>query len=233
MKTPVLETQVLTLLRGRAKPFARGQDSGIAKSEVSGPVKVGELGLEGDEQADRRHHGGPEKAIHHYAFDHYSAWRIELASDAGGLLSIPGGFGENISTLGLTEHNVCVGDVWRVGTVLLEVSQARQPCWKLSERFGVSDMAEQVQTSGRTGWYYRVLEAGEIVANDTMRLEERPHADWPLSRILRAFYVDHLDRSALEGIASLEVLTASWRTLAERRLETGRIEDWSARLRGV
>jgi len=232
VKASVAEIPVLTLLHGRARPFARGQNSAIEKSEIGGPIRIGELGLEGDEQADLRHHGGVEKAVHHYAYDHYAGWKNDLRGCSDELLAAPGAFGENISTLGLTEEDVCVGDIWRVGTVLLQVSQARQPCWKLSQRFGIDDMAERVQTSGRTGWYYRVLESGSTAAGDLMSLVERPHADWPLSRILQTFYVDLLDRRTLEGILGLEELTASWRTLAQRRLESGRIEDWTPRLKG-
>lgn len=227
---------VQTLLRGRARSFARGQTSAIDKREVAGPVEIGPLGLTGDEQADPKHHGGPDKAVHHYPLDHYAAWRKELAERPDAVpdaLNRPGAFGENISTEGLCEQDVCVGDLWRAGSVLLEVSQARQPCWKLNERFGVSDTAYRVQKSGRTGWYYRVCEAGRMTAGDMLTLVDRPCPDWPLSRILHAFYVDRMNRPTLEGIAALEVLPPSWRALALRRLESGRTEDWSKRLDGI
>jgi len=230
------EVPVLTLLRGRAKSLARGQTSAIDKREAAGPVEIGRLGLTGDEQADPKHHGGPDKAIHHYPLDHYAAWRKELAERPNAMpdaLNRPGAFGENVSTEGLSEEDVCVGDLWRAGSVLLEVSQARQPCWKLNERFGVKDMAYRVQTSGRTGWYYRVREEGRIAAGDMLTLVDRPYPDWPLSRILHAFYVDRMNRPTLEGIAALKVLPPSWRTLAQRRLESGRTEDWSKRLDGI
>lgn len=91
-------------------------------------------------------------------------------------------------------------------------------------------MSRLVQASARTGWYYRVLEGGEIAAGMDMRLIERPHPDWPLARLLRHLYADPLDDKGLAAIAQLEVLPPSWRRLAQRRLETGRIEDWSGRL---
>lgn len=225
--------KVETVLAGRPVPFGRpGVLSAIAKRPLEGPVEVGPSGLLLDEQGDPRHHGGPEKAIHHYALDHYPYWRAELAPAAPSCLEAPGAFGENLSTRGLTEADMCVGDVWRLGTVLLQVSQARQPCWKLNHRFGVLDMVLRVQASGRTGWYYRVLEPGRIAPADTLMLVERPHADWPLSRLLRTFYVDRLNRPALEGIKALELLSASWRDLAARRLERGEVEDWTRRLEG-
>ena len=231
---PALVTTLRAVLAGRAVPFARpGTRSAVAKEPVAGPVEIGPLGLAGDEQGDRRHHGGPEKAVHHYAFDHYPSWREDLAPAVPPCLGAPGAFGENLSTLGLSEAEVCAGDVCRVGTALLQVSQARQPCWKLNHRFGVADMARRVQASGRTGWYYRVLQPGVVCAGDGLCLVDRPHPDWPLSRLLRVFYTDRMDRAALEGVAALEGLSASWRALAARRLERGAVEDWAPRLDGA
>lgn len=220
------------VLVGPCAPLGpQGVPSGIAKTPRLGPIRVGPEGLEGDAQADRRHHGGPEKAVHHYALDHYAAWRAELTG-AEAPLAAPGAFGENLSTTGLTEADICIGDLWRAGSVLLQVSQARQPCWKLNLRFGVADMARRVQASGRTGWYYRVIETGTLAAGDSLRLIDRPHPDWTLARLLHVFYVDRLDRDALAGIAALEALAPSWRALARRRLDRGAVEDWSPRIAG-
>lgn len=223
----------IAVLSGRAVPFGRqGVRSAVAKRPLSGPIEIGPVGLAGDEQGDPRHHGGPEKAVHHYALDHYPFWREALAPASPACLDAPGAFGENLSTRGLTEADMCVGDTWRIGMALLQVSQARQPCWKLNHRFGVPDMARRVQTSGRTGWYYRVLEPGRVEAGDALTLVDRPHPDWPLARLLRTFYVDRMNRAALEGIAALDLLSASWRALAARRLERGEVEDWTSRLKG-
>ncbi|ACM00091.1 Pyridoxal kinase [Cereibacter sphaeroides KD131] len=162
----------LTLLTGRAAPLP-GSDvlSGIGKTPVAGPLTLGREGFEGDEQADRRVHGGPEKAVHHYPSDHYESWRAELG-DLPAILA-PGGFGENLSTAGLTEAEVAVGDTFRLGGALIQVSQGRQPCWKLNHRFGVPDMARRVQLTGRTGWYYRVLEPGTVAPGDRLELIDR------------------------------------------------------------
>ncbi|RPJ16740.1 MAG: MOSC domain-containing protein, partial [Deltaproteobacteria bacterium] len=139
-------------------------------------------------------------------------------------------FGENLATVGLTEQNVCVGDMFRFGTALIQVSQARQPCWKLNTRFGVPNMAQRVQESARTGWYYRVLESGEVPAESEIRLIERPHEDWPLARLLHHLYADPLNTAALKDIAALSVLAPSWRRLVAQRLVSGRIEDSSRRM---
>ncbi len=224
--------EISSVLVGRVAPLGRkGALSAIAKMPVTGRIAIGPTGLDGDEQADRRHHGGVEKAIHHYALDHAETWRSDLPSPPD-LIGRAGAFGENFSSRGITEAETHVGDVWRAGTALLQVSQARQPCWKLNERFGVPDMARRVQTTGRTGWYYRVLEPGTVEPGDALVLVDRPCPDWPLARLLRVFYVDRLDREALAGIARLNLLTDSWRQLAARRLEREAVEDWAPRLEG-
>lgn len=221
----------IALLTGRAVPLAGSEVlSGIVKTPADRPLRLGREGFEGDEQGDRRHHGGPEKAVHHYAADHYPLWRSELGPLPP--LLAPGGFGENVSTAGLTEETVAVGDVFRLGTALVQVSQGRQPCWRLNRRFGVRDMALRVQTSGRTGWYYRVLETGTVAPGDAMILLERPAPDWTLHRLWRVFYIDRLNREELRAMADLAVLSEGWRTRAARRLDSGRVEDWSARLDG-
>ncbi|MEM7488202.1 MAG: MOSC domain-containing protein [Pseudomonadota bacterium] len=228
---------IRAVLTGQVRPFARGRMSAIAKQPVDGPVEVGPLGLVGDTQADGVAHGGPDMAIHHYPFEHYASWAAEIVQPDGppgidDLLSRPGAFGENVSTMGLTEADICVGDLWQAGSALLEVSQARQPCWKLNLRFDTADMARRVQETGRSGWYYRVREGGRIGPGDALVLRERPWPDWPLSRLLHALYRDTMDRNVLAGIADLAPLSASWRLLAERRLASRAVEDWAERLQG-
>lgn len=221
----------VTLLIGRARPLSDGSAlSGIAKTPVGGPLLLRPEGLAGDEQADRRVHGGPEKAVHHYPREHYSDWARDLGPLP--LLGTVGAFGENISTTGLTETDTAVGDVFRLGGAILQVSQGRQPCWKLSRRFGVPDMARRVQDSGRTGWYYRVLQGGIVAPSDRLQRIDRLAPDWSLARLWRALYVDRMNRDELAGIAALDVLAEGWRRYAIRRLDSGRVEDWSARLEG-
>ncbi|WP_434646350.1 MOSC domain-containing protein [Achromobacter piechaudii] len=219
------------LLTGTVRPLGdSGRDSGIDKHPVSAPLWLGAEGLRGDEQADRRFHGGPEKALHHYARDHYPGWLAELGERA--ILAAPGAFGENISTSGLTEADVCVGDVFRAGTALIQVSQARQPCWKLDHRFGQRGMAARVQASGRTGWYYRVLQEGWLCAGDTLALCERPHPQWSLARVQDVLNRRVLDTDVLHALAALPELSPNWRALFEKRAEAGQVEDWTRRLEG-
>lgn len=221
--------ELMAVLVGHVKPFGpNGERSGILKTSVVRPVSIGRWGIIGDEQA-AKNHGGSEKAVHHYAFDHYIQWKTELSTRACCFMK-PGAFGENFSTIGMTEASVCVGDVYQVGAVLLQVSQGRQPCWKLNVRFDNPAMAQTVQHTGRTGWYYRVLNSGRVQVGDAVSLVERPNAEWPLSRLLYYLYIEKLNREALDQIARMPFLTESWRRLARLRLSRHAVENWTGRL---
>ncbi|MDM9593720.1 MOSC domain-containing protein [Pseudomonas guariconensis] len=228
----ILNSLILdNLLTGLAQPFTRpGSRSAIAKHPRQGPLAVGRLGLEGDEQGDLRVHGGVEKAIHHYPREHYAAWAAELGEHP--LLAEPGAFGENFSTTGWREADVCLGDRIRVGSALLEVSQGRMPCWKLNDRFDVAQMALRVQQSGRTGWYYRVLEEGVVQAGERLELVERPHGEWSVARLSAVLFDKHLEPELLRECLALP-LVPSWRKTLQRRLEQRQVEDWAPRLHGA
>jgi MOSC domain-containing protein YiiM len=213
---------------GRPQRFGpQGQLSAIDKAPVSGPIAVTASGLVGDEQADRRHHGGPDKAVHVYAAAHFPAWAKDLPEAADRFR--PGAFRENLVIEDATEADICLGDRWQLGALLLEVSQGRQPCWKLNLRFGIPDMARRVQDSGRTGWYFRVIEPGTVAAGDEVRLAARPNSAWPLVRVTQVLYRNALDLESLAELAALPCLPEGWSHLARRRIETGTVEDWRAR----
>lgn len=217
--------QLDALLTGRAQPFTRpGSRSGIAKAPRQEALAVTTLGLAADEQGDLRVHGGVEKAIHHYPREHYAAWLVELGEHP--LLTQPGAFGENFSTTGWTEDDVCLGDLIRAGSALLQVSQGRMPCWKLSDRFGVANLALRVQQSGRTGWYYRVRQEGVVGVGDRLQVVERIHADWPLSRLSTVLFDKRVEPELLRECLALP-LVPSWRRILERRLEKAEVEDWA------
>ena len=207
---------VLAVCTGAAVPFARGSHSGVHKTPVQGRVRLTAQGLQGDAQGDLRLHGGVEKAVHHYPQEHYAAWRAELGTHA--MLEAPGAFGENLHSQGVTEATVCLGDQWRVGDVLLEVTQARQPCWKLNERFGLPDMAQRVQQSQRTGWYYRVLEEGDLWAGAEMVLQARPLPEWTRERLLDLLYRPVVDCAKLQAALALH-FPALCQRLQQRRID--------------
>lgn len=205
-----------------------GIRSGIAKSPRLDAVQVTFQGLDGDRQAET-FHGGAEKAVLHYDARHYAFWRAEFPSLAGNFR--PGGFGENLVTYdAFSEAEVCIGDVLRAGGALLQVSEPRQPCFKLNQRFGDKGIASRAQETGRTGWLYRVLEPGTLRGGDLITLIDRPLPDWSVERLQRYLYhlTDDLDVAAI--LAELPHLSEGFRTLFARRLSEGRAEDWSARL---
>lgn len=222
-------TLIHTVLAGKISPLgARGIPSGIDKQAIAGKVRVTLEGLDCDAQGDRKVHGGPEKALHHYPHDHYALWRQDIGDNSR--LDARGAFGENISTSGLDERNVAVGDRFRLGSALVEVSQGRQPCWKLNERFATADMAMRVQKTGRTGWYYRILEEGYVEAGDPITLIDRLSPEWTLHRMWHLLFVDTLNYDELASMAKLSHLAESWKHYAVRRLENRKVEDWSSRL---
>lgn len=216
---PELSISILSVQRGTVRPFREPEEaSAIDKRPVAGRVAVHRLGLQGDEQADLAVHGGPDKAVHHFPHDHYAFWRGTIGEHP--LLADYGAFGENISTLGLTEDMICIGDRWRLGTALVEVSQGRQPCWKLDHRFGAPVNAGTVKAR-RTGWYYRVIEEGEVGSGDVMSLTARPWPEWSVRRVFGLLIAGDHKRapSALEALGEVTTLAETWRRRREKLLQ--------------
>ena len=184
------------------------------KYQIEGPVLVGTLGLNGDEVADHKNHGGPDKAVLAYSAAHYPHWRQETRnSDWTG-----GAMGENLTIAGLDESNVCVGDTWQIGPqVVVQVSQPRQPCWKQAKRWGIQDLVVQILATGRTGWYLRVSTEGAISPGDELTLLARPHPDWTIARANQVMHFDKTNPDLARALAAVPELSASWqRDLARR-----------------
>jgi MOSC domain-containing protein YiiM len=194
-------------------PLDQRWTTAFFKKPVDGPVTVGWLGLNGDSQADARHHGGRDKAVLAYSGDHYADWREDpdLATISGG------GFGENLTVAGISEATVCIGDTWRVGDVLFEVTQPRQPCWKLGRRWRKPELAKQVVGNGRTGWYLRVLEEGVIEAGMRMTLERRLHPEWSIAAANEVMYDRRMPAERIRELIALPELSDAWKNeLGER-----------------
>ena len=204
--------------------------SAIAKSACAGPVAVSHAGCAGDMQGNTVIHGGPDKALLHYAEHHYDAWRAEFPDSADRFVA--GGFGENLVSLGPDETTLCIGDVVAVGTAVLQVAQPRQPCFKLNHRFAQPTMSRRTQQTRRTGWYYRMLTEGTIAPGDAMRVTDRPHPGWALWRIQHHLYTPTLDQDATAELAGLDALAIAMRRVFGKRLETRTVEEWEPRLHG-
>lgn len=212
--------RVVSVLVGPVQQYeehgtGRSWTSAIDKSALTGPVRVARNNIAGDDQADRRHHGGPDKAVFVYPSEHYPVWREELDLSSVG----PGSFGENLVVTGLTEDEVCLGDVWDVGGVALQVSQPRRPCWKPARRWGVPDLVRRIQDSGRTGWYLRVLTEGALQADDVMVLRERPYPQWTIARVSHTMHAPTSDLATTRELAECPALLDRWRQELNRRLE--------------
>lgn len=195
-----------------------GRKSAIDKRAVDGPVSIGVLGLAGDHQVDRRFHGGPHMAVHHYPADHYTLWRSELPDVAR--LGDPGAFGENIHAQGLIEADVFIGDQFRAGTALLEVSMGRQPCNTLQLHFRQPDMVRRIIGNHRCGWYYRVIEEGTAQAGDDLILINRVQEEWSVARAFSLLFDPRFERSQGDAaqLLALPALGPQWQAKASAKV---------------
>lgn len=216
---------------GAVDPMDKPWSTAFFKEPVVGPVRLRRTNLAGDRQADLEVHGGPDKAVNVYAVEHYGEWEralgIDLASPdmatsadlRGHGTRKYGAFGENFTTAGLLEDAVCVGDVYAVGDAVVEVSQPRQPCWKLARRWRIKELTALVQESGRTGWYFRVLREGTVEAGAALMLQERPYPEWTIGACNRVMYHGRHDAAANRALAGCPALSESWREGLLRRAE--------------
>lgn len=182
----------------RGKPL----ETGIYKHPAAGPVQLGLEGFDGDGQADRVNHGGPDKAVCVYPIEHYAYWEAQLGTKLD-----YSAFGENITVSGLLETEVCIGDVYEIGSALLQVSQPRFPCFKLSQKHGPADMPAKVLSTGYSGFYFRVLREGTVAAGDTVVKAGSGEEAITVRRVLKAMEVGRKDKSDLKELAGLSTLT--------------------------
>jgi MOSC domain-containing protein YiiM len=209
--------RVVSIHVGKVMPLGgQGVPSAFVKHPVPGPVSVTPLGISGDEQADLAVHGGPEKAVYAYSSANYGIWRDEYPRHTATL--VPGGFGENLCIQGLEESQICTGDVHRIGSCRLQVCQPRQPCFKLALRFDDKFIPKAMIRTGRAGWYYRVLEPGEIAVGDAVQLEERPNPDFPFSRLIELISFGKATAAELKRLKDMPGLAGDWRRRASEAL---------------
>ncbi|PAV28021.1 MOSC domain-containing protein [Virgibacillus profundi] len=192
----------------------RPWESGIFKNETDKKILLGKTGFTGDEVADKRNHGGPEKAVFAYPIKHYTYWKEELSIDYIDM----GAFGENFAVLEMDEFSVCIGDTYKIGDAIIQVSQPRQPCWKPARRFQIMDLALQIQKSGRTGWYFRVLQEGHVQAKSDLELLERPYPEWTIAACNEVMHVYKDDLRLADDLASCPLLAENWKRTLNKRL---------------
>ncbi|MBN2983874.1 MULTISPECIES: MOSC domain-containing protein [Cohnella] len=186
--------------------------SGIFKKAVKGPTRLGLTGLQGDEQADLVNHGGPDRAICAYSRAHYGHWEKVLRRKLD-----YGAFGENFTLDRVTEADVCIGDVYALGAVKLQISQPRQPCWKLAMKWGLDELPALVLESGATGFYFRVLETGAVDAGELVLLD-RPERAVTVSEVNRIMFFDKGNAEGIRRVLQADALSQGWKDKLSARL---------------
>jgi MOSC domain-containing protein YiiM len=200
---------VISVNIGTAQPLeGRGRTvlSGIFKRAVSGPVMLTRIGLSGDEQLDRQYHGGADKAVNVYAQEHLITWGESLGRPLE-----PGAFGENFTTQGLLEDTVCIGDTYQIGGAVVQVTQPRQPCWKLASKHREPQLVRWVIESGTSGFYLRCLTSGPVRAGDSIELVGQSATRVTVSEANKIMYDVRSDASEILRLLSVAELSDAWR----------------------
>ncbi|MNW29830.1 6-N-hydroxylaminopurine resistance protein [compost metagenome] len=211
-----LDAKVMSVNVGMPSPLQYGDKqilSGIRKKPVQHPVMLTHTGVVGDGQADLINHGGPDKAVCIYDIDRYALFEQEL----GRQLTF-GAFGENLSLQGAVEDDVYIGDIFRIGQAVVQVSQPRQPCFKLAARYDWKELPLRFQLTGFTGYYFRVLEEGEVALGDSLQLLERPQHSFTVMRANRVKYLEKNDLEQARALMELDALSSSWKDSLYKRV---------------
>jgi MOSC domain-containing protein YiiM len=189
--------------------------TGIFKEPVAGRVMLRTLNLDGDRQADLSVHGGPSKAVYVYPAEHYDYWKRELP----GMNLSWGMFGENFTSAGLFESDVNIGDRFSVGSAAVMATEPRMPCYKLGIKFGRADMVKKFLASERTGFYFAVLQEGEVGAGDPIELIETTEHSVRVSDITRLYTRDKHNLGLLRRAVEVEALPESWKSYFHQRID--------------
>lgn len=201
---------------GAKNPMDRVWTTGMFKRQREGEVWLTTTGLQEDEVADTKVHGGLEKALFAYPEKHYTFWQEDLELSAEEISA--GSMGENLVIIGADEYSTFIGDTYEFGEAIVQVSQPRQPCWKPARRFKVLDFALRIQHSGLTGWYYRVLKEGYVSANSELQLIERPYPQWSVAAANEVMHEKKDDLHLTFKLAKCDLLAESWKRRLDRRL---------------
>ena len=196
--------------------------TGIFKQPVAGRVQLRQLNLEGDEQADLSVHGGIYQAVYVYPFEHYDSWQHELARND----FTYGQFGENLTVMGMIENEIHIGDIFRVGGALVQVTQPRVPCYKLAMKMNLPQFPKLFMASGRTGFYLQVLKEGEIGAGDSVEKVASDPEQMSVQAVFRLAYFNRDDVESLRKAVRISCLSPGWKSMFEERL--GAVETHSA-----
>ncbi|KGJ94625.1 MOSC domain-containing protein [Colwellia psychrerythraea] len=204
-----------------------GIETAIDKQPINTNVYLSFDGLAGDECADKLHHGGLERALHQYPAEHYGYWQEKYNSNSAWQAA---GMGENMSSIGMTEQTVCLGDRYQWGEAIIEVSQPRSPCFKLNKRWGIEGLSVDMQDVSRSGWLYRVIQPGMVSVEEPLELIDRVDNAMTITAVCETFFGDPLNTEKLLKLKEQNTLSASWMEKVEQRLVNNEVENWNFRL---
>ena len=193
-----------------------GRPTGMYKFPVSDAIDIGLEGFVDDQQADRSVHGGPEKAVHLYPTRHYATLASQFPHAVSALVA--GSLGENLATGDLDERDVRIGDIWQLGSAMLQVCQPRNPCWKIDEKFACTGMAAYIAEHLLTGWYWRVIKPGVVRPGDTLDLFEPAVDAMTLHQAMVLWKAHRPDLTALELLANTPGIAQGWKAKIDQRL---------------
>ncbi|MDX2321184.1 MAG: MOSC domain-containing protein [Moritella sp.] len=208
-----------------------GFDSAIDKKAVNNNIYLSVHGLAGDTSADKKYHGGLERALHQYPIEHYTFWQQAFTprNNQQPKFAAPG-MGENISAVGMNEDNVCIGDQYQWGEAVIEVSQPRMPCHNLNARWDTVNISVQMQTLSRCGWLYRVIKPGMVEPNDVLICIKRLESPTTVKQVCELFFSEPLNSVNLTRLIEMPALSPIWGEIATTRLATNTVENWNFRL---
>lgn len=208
----------ISLFIGGVRPLPEsGRPTGMYKQPVSGTLQLGPEGFIGDQQADPRVHGGPEKAVHLYPTRHYA--RLAAAFPEAAPQLVAGSLGENIATADLDENDVRLGEIWCLGSARLQVCQPRNPCWKIDERFASDGMAAFIAEHQLTGWYWRVLTPGRVAPGDELQREAPASAALTLAEAMHLWHSHRPPHADLQALADTPGIASQWQAKIQQRLD--------------
>ncbi len=199
---------------GTPKRIAPDWTTAIYKKAVEGSVHLTSLNLAGDRQADLSVHGGADKAVNVYPIEHYRYWNQRARFPLRKRVSLPaipnGAFGENFTVSNLFETEICIGDTFKIGNAVVQVSQPRQPCWKLARKWNQPKLPLWVQQTGKTGWYFRVIQEGNVEAGHAFQLVERHCPEWSIAKANELMHSPKKSLRDVEKILMCAFLSSSW-----------------------
>lgn len=195
-------------------PMERDWETAMFKTKREDKVWLSKTGISGDEVANELLYGGLDKALFCYPIKHYADWQDKYERDD----MVIGTMGENFAVLEMDEFSVCIGDIYEVGDAIIQVSQPRKPTWQEARRFHILDLALDMQRTGRTGWYYRVLEEGNIWGDIPVNLLERPYPQWSVQAANEIMYQYKQELRLADDLAACGALSQNWVRHLRKRL---------------